>query len=49
MIKYYQWTLQANNYKWLLVTQSSTKQKTTKNETSKQRNKKMFPVAGGGT
>ena len=28
---------------------NKTKQKTTKNETSKQPNKKMFPVAGGGT
>ena len=26
VIKCYQWTLQANNYKWILVTQSSTKQ-----------------------
>ena len=47
VIKHHQLTLQANNYKWLVVIKTSTKK--ANRQTNKQTNKKIFTVVGGGT
>ena len=47
MIKHHQLTLQANNYKWLVVIKTSTKK--ANRQTNKQTNKKIFTVVGAGT